>query len=81
MARRNRPGNISLDDIKLEGGIVVHVTLNKETGVFHARYDEVHVGENIQAHGGESWEGKDLEKIREDVRKWAKEKRRSSGKP
>jgi hypothetical protein len=75
MARRNRPGNISLDDIKLEGGIVVHVTLNKESGVFHARYDEIHVGENIQAHGGESWEGKDLEKIREDVKRWAKEKK------
>ena len=75
MARRNRPGTISLDDINLEGGIVVHVYLDKEKGIFHARYDEVHVGENIQAHDGESWEGKDLEKLREDVKKWAKEKK------
>lgn len=75
MARRNRPGQIALDDMKLEGGIVVKVSLNKETGIFTARYDEVHVGENIEAHGGESWEGKDLEKIRRDVHKWATEQK------
>lgn len=72
MARRNRPGQISLDDIKLEGGIVVKVHLDKETGIFHARYEEIWRGENIEHHGGESWEGKDLEKIRKDVHEWAK---------
>lgn len=72
MARRNRPGQIALDDILLEGGIVVQVHLDKEKGIFHARYDEIHRGENIEAHGGESWEGKDLEKIRKDVYEWAK---------
>lgn len=75
MASRNRPGQIALDDICLEGGIVVKVHLNKETGVFHARYDEIWKGENIEHHGGESWEGKDLEKIRADVRKWALEEK------
>lgn len=75
MAKRNRNGFIRLDDIELEGGIVVHVELDKEKGIFHARYDEVWEGENITAHGGESWEGKDLEKIRQDVKTWAKEKK------
>lgn len=73
MARRNRPGQIALDDIVLEGGIVVHVRLNKETGVFHADWMHVYEGDNETHHDTKSWEGKDLEKIRQDVRDWAKE--------
>lgn len=72
MGTRNKPGQIALDDIKIEGGIVVKVSLNKETGVFTARYDELWKGEHIEHHGGKTWEGKDLEKIRKDVQEWAK---------
>jgi len=81
MARRNRPGNISLDDIELEGGVVVHVVLNKETGVFSANYHKVYDGDNSQHHETKSWEGKDLEKIREDVRQWAKENKQLKWEP
>ena len=71
MGRRNRPGQIALDDIKLEGGIVVHVRLNKESGIFYADYMETYEGENQTHHDTKSWEGKDLEKIRAEVREWA----------
>jgi hypothetical protein len=73
--KRNSRGQIALDDIELEGGIVVKVRLDKETGIFHASYTEFFKMENGEAHGGESWSGKDLEKIRSDVRQWAKEKK------
>lgn len=75
MARRGHKGRISLDDIEIEGGIVVHVALDKESGVFYAEYMHVHEGENIQHHDTKSWEGKDLEKIRVDIRKWAQEEK------
>jgi hypothetical protein len=67
---RRRPGWIALDDIELEGGVVVRVQLDKEKGVFHARYEEVHKGEDCEYHSGKTWEGKDLEKIRADVSEW-----------
>lgn len=76
MAKRNPNGWVRLDDIELEGGIVVKVSLDKEKGIFHARYDEHWKnGENEEHHGGKSWEGKDLEKIRNDVYIWAKEEK------
>lgn len=73
--KRNPPGTVLLDDIKLEGGLVVRVSLDKKTGIFHARYSETFKMENGTHHDGESWSGKDLEKIREDVKRWAREKK------
>lgn len=69
-----RTGRIAVEEIKLEGGIVVKVTLDKESGVFHARYDEVFKGDNIESHGGERWKDKDLDALRKQVKEWYKEK-------
>jgi hypothetical protein len=75
MGKRAPKGWIRLDDIKLEGGIVVTVNLDKNEGIFHAEYSKILEMENGQHHDGETWKGKDLEKIREDVQKWHKEQK------
>lgn len=76
MRRRGQhKGRISLDDIVIEGGVVVHVALDKESGVFHADYFKTHEGENIHHHETKAWQGKDLEQIRKDVRDWAKKEK------
>lgn len=72
MARRI--GRIAVEEIKLEGGIVVRVTLEKESGTFHAQYDEVFKGDQIEHHGGESWQNKDLDALRKEVHEWYKAK-------
>jgi hypothetical protein len=79
--KRNAKDWITLDPIELEGGLKVDVRLNKEDGVFHAHYDEIHEGENVLHHGGKSWEGKDLEKIRVDVHEWAKKEKKLKWEP
>jgi hypothetical protein len=76
-----RTGKTAIEDIQLEGGIVVHVTLDKESGTFHARYDEIFKGDNIEHHGGESWQNKDLKALRTEVRQWCKEKIRLQWEP
>lgn len=76
MRRRGQhKGRISLDDIVIEGGVVVNVALDKESGVFHADYNKLHEGENIQSHETKAWHGKDLDQIRKDVREWAKKEK------
>jgi hypothetical protein len=80
-----RPGRIKLEEIKLEGGIVVPVYLHKETGVFSAEYVEEYVRAEadceLHTNANEHWSGKDLEKLREDVRRWAREKKQLQWEP
>lgn len=73
--RRCSPGEIRLDPINLEGGISVDVVMDKKTGEFTATYQAVHEMENGEHHDSERWSGKDLEKIRQDVKKWAQEQK------
>lgn len=75
MGTRNSPGRVKLDDIKLEGGIIVKVHLVKETGIFHATYFRRYETERGWESENKSWEGKDLDKIRADIAKWAKEEK------
>lgn len=79
--KRNAKGWITLDPIELEGGIKVEVRLSKDDGIFHAYYDEIHEGEHVVHHGGKTWEGKDLEKIRVDVREWANAEKKLKWEP
>lgn len=67
MKTRNRPGQVKLDDIKLEGGITVKVHLDKNAGTFHALYREHHVQGEDEFTSSRTWDGKDLDKIRAGV--------------
>ena len=74
-------GRMKLEEIKLEGGVIVPVSLDKETGTFHAEYLETFSGENETHQFNEHWQDKDLEKLRIQVREWARTQRKLDWKP
>lgn len=71
--KRNAPGTITVDEVKLEGGITIPILLSKESGIFRARIDRTFEGHNTTHHESESWEDKDLDKVRTKIHQWHKD--------
>lgn len=68
--KRNAPGTVHIEDVKLEGGITIPIILHKEDGIFRAHHNLVFEGENTTHYDGKSWEDKDLDKVRKDIKQW-----------
>jgi hypothetical protein len=75
MPKRTTPrGHILVEEMKLEGGITVPVTMCKEDGSFHAVFNERHRdGEDGVYMSGQRWGDGTLEGIRIQIRKWHQE--------
>lgn len=72
--KRNAPGMMTIEEVKLEGGITIPITLIKESGIFFAEHFQTFEGENITHNDHERWEDKDLDKVRAKIKAWHLEK-------
>lgn len=81
MARKRSAGKITLEEIRLEGGVVIPVTLEKETGTFEAVFEDRYENASQSIHSDKTWRNKDLEKLRQEVKAWHHEKVRLKWEP